>query len=362
MTPRRLPYLFAALGCLGCLEPAQGRAERDSTVGKARRAGLDVNVAGGLATVRGLGEERLHLWGNAPSLDIDIRSEEVPRTLELLVENCMPRAVLSAAAGGASIKALSRARPTVCSFELELTSERSELRLADPSAETRDAFHFGVLSDVQEGIDHVQDVYARVNAEPQLEFLIACGDLTQQGTVEELERFQAEMRTLLIPYYVTLGNHELGESPPPYHDYFGRGSSSWLFRDVRFTLLDSASATLDSRVYDWLDGWLSAGQNGVHVVGMHIPPLDPTGSRNGAFASRNEAAMVLGKLAAGGVDLTLYGHIHSYYRFVNAGIEAHISGGGGAIPEHFDGIGRHFLDVTVSARVVEGVRVVRVDE
>ena len=65
---------------------------------------------------------------------------------------------------------------------------------------------------------------------------------------------------------------------------------------------------------------------------MHIPPVDPIGVRNGSFANRNEAAKLLTRLARGGVDLTLYGHIHSYYAFENAGIPAHISGGGGAIP------------------------------
>ncbi|NPC52723.1 metallophosphoesterase, partial [Corallococcus exiguus] len=51
-----------------------------------------------------------------------------------------------------------------------------------------------------------------------------------------------------------------------------------------------------------------------------------------------------------------------YYSFSNAGIPAYISGGGGAIPERFDGVGRHFLavDVDPSAGVRE-VGLVRVD-
>jgi 3',5'-cyclic AMP phosphodiesterase CpdA len=95
---------------------------------------------------------------------------------------------------------------------------------------------------------------------------------------------------------------------------------------------------------------------------MHIPPLDPVGVRNGAFANRNEAAKLLARLAGGNVDLTLYGHIHSYYRFDNAGIDAHISGGGGAIPERFDDVGRHYLVVTVDASTGIGAReLVRID-
>ena len=83
--------------------------------------------------------------------------------------------------------------------------------------------------------------------------------------------------------------------------------------------------------------------------------------RNGSFASRNEAAKLLGRLARGRVDLTLYGHIHSYYDFENAGIPAYISGGGGAVPERFDRIGRHFLVVDADQRGVSKVEVVRVD-
>ena len=84
--------------------------------------------------------------------------------------------------------------------------------------------------------------------------------------------------------------------------------------------------------------------------------------RNGGFASRNEAAKLLAQLANGGVDLTFYGHIHSYYRFENAGIEAHISGGGGGLPERFDGIGRHYLNVEADPQVgTLSTRVVRVD-
>jgi len=70
---------------------------------------------------------------------------------------------------------------------------------------------------------------------------------------------------------------------------------------------------------------------------------------------------LLEKLAAGSVDLTLYGHIHSYYSYENAGIPAVISGGGGAHPERMDGIGRHYVVVTLDDTRVLGTEVVRVD-
>src|SRR6185503_9227251 len=215
---------------------------------------------------------------------------------------------------------------------------------------------------VQEAIDRVSDIYDKVNGLSGVRFLLGAGDLTQRGTREELERFQRELLRLRVPYFTTLGNHELGQSPVLYQEYFGRGSFQFRFHGVAFTLLDDASAMLDPTVYEWLDDWLSAARDGVHIVAMHIPPIDPIGVRNGSWASRNEAAKLLGRLAEARVDLTLYGHVHSYYEFDNAGIPAFISGGGGAIPERFDGVGRHFLVVDVSARQgVQNVQVVRVD-
>jgi hypothetical protein len=120
---------------------------------------------------------------------------------------------------------------------------------------------------------------------------------------------------------------------------------------VSFSLVDDASATIDPEAYAALDGWLLADAGLLKIVAMHMPARDPVGTRDGALASRDEAEKLLALLAKRGVALTLYGHVHSYYAFSNAGIPAFISGGGGAIPERLDGIGRHFLTVDVDPAI-----------
>jgi hypothetical protein len=93
----------------------------------------------------------------------------------------------------------------------------------------------------------------------------------------------------------------------------------------------------------------------------HIPPIDPKGIRNGSFGSRAEAAKLLNMLAQHDVDVGFYGHIHSYYAESNATIPVYISGGGGALPEKFDGIDRHYLTVDYNPdQGIESVGVVRV--
>lgn len=334
-------------------------------VGHATSEALDVDVMDGLAAVRTLDADRIELWANAPRLELALRFRvPPPETLWLEVDNCVAGALLDG--GGVPVAESGRAGKR-CFFRLgpfEPSAETAPVRikLAPPDATSPGPFRFGVMSDIQEALDRVQDIYRVVNREPGLDFMLSAGDLTEHGTRAQLEQFQAELEALDIPYYTTLGNHELRESPCRFQDYFGRGSSSFEHRGARLTLLDSASATIDPIVMGWLDEWLERGADRLHVVAMHVPPRDPIGLRDVAFASRNEASQLLARLAGGAVDLTLYGHIHSYYRFVNAGIPAYISGGGGSHPERFDGIGRHFLVVDVDPlAATTSVRVVRVD-
>jgi Icc protein len=191
---------------------------------------------------------------------------------------------------------------------------------------------------------------------------VFAGDLTETGSAGELERFVEELAGLPVPLYATLGNHELGTREDLFHERFGRGNHSWAHRGVRFTFLDTASATLAPAAHAWLDGWLADGRDDFHVVLAHIPLLDPVGTRNGGLANRGEGHALAARLARGGVDLALYGHIHTFYAFEHAGVPAYISGGGGAIPDRLDFIGRHYLTVDVDpASGTFQTAVVRID-
>ncbi|MDI1430366.1 metallophosphoesterase family protein [Polyangium sorediatum] len=350
-----------------CLDVAEGRARRDLDIGRASQGAVRVDVAEGLAAVRRLGPRELHLWASAPTLSFRLTTGAAEGgAWDVRIENLLPDAELVAATKAGAplpVEIVAAPFPTERTFRLELpANEEITLSLAAPDRALLDPWRFAVFADVQEAIGDVQDIYSKMNTTPGIRFALISGDLTAQGTPEQLETFQREMKTLVFPCYATLGNHELGTRDDLYHEYFGRGNYTFDFRGVRFTMIDSASATLDPLVYTWLDGWLEGSRDRLHVVTMHIVPIDPVGSRNGSFASRAEADKLLAQLARGGVDLTFYGHIHSYYAFENAGIPAHITGGGGAIPERMDGIGRHFLTVDVlPPGRIEQVAIVRVD-
>lgn len=354
-----LILLGAALLNAGCLDVADHRAELDSQVGHARAGGAEVDVDDGLARVSTFEPGELGLWAQAPDLKLRLQTADQAtgdqaRTWSLRVQNAMPGAVLTVtgpqdAAVSVEQRATERAteRATVKYWQLELAADTEyHLRIAPPDADRVEPWHFAVFADVQERIDDVGDIYRRMRGDDRLRFCLISGDLTEMGTVEQLQTFRDKLVDQLdIPCFATLGNHELGTDEELFREYFGRGNFSFAFKGTRFTLIDSASATLSPMVYDWLGDWLVRGEDQAHVFLMHIPPVDPVGTRNGSFASHAEANKLLKMLADHDVDLTIYGHVHSYYAFSNAGIPAYITGGGGAIPERFDGIGRHFVKI-----------------
>jgi predicted phosphodiesterase len=355
---------FAAPFALSCLDVAEGRARRDLEVGKASSGDAHVVVDAGLAAVRRIAPGELSLWAGAPALSIRL-SDARGGPWNIRIENLLADAELTAQADGNAVpvEVIATPFPTERTFRLTVPAGAEvRLTLRPPDEARLDPWRFAVYADVQEDIDRVQDIYRLMNETAGVRFALISGDLTAQGSAEQLERFQREMKTLAFPCYATLGNHELGTRDDLYHESFGRGNYSFVFRGVQFTMLDSASATIDPIAYGFLEGWLAEGRERLHVATMHLAPIDPVGTRNGSFASRAEANKLLEMLADGRVDLTFYGHIHSFYAFENAGIPAYISGGGGAIPERLDGIGRHFVTVDVEPPgKVAQVAVVRVD-
>jgi Icc protein len=355
--------LWLCAGALhaACLLPAEERVELDRKVGQAEAAGMRVEVEEGHAAVRAFDGERLELWAQAPALSIRIEQAGAgPRPLHLTVLNCMRDALLIMDDTGLLGMPVD-GRRAACEFALEV-SDGSSLRLAPAGADEPGAFVFAVLSDIQSAVDRVGDIFARMNEDPELQFVVSTGDLVDTGARHELTYFQEQMATLSIPLFSTVGNHEMGAPASGWHELFGPFNVHFLFKQVAFSLVDSGNATIDPQVYGWLDGWLAEHRAGAHAVLTHVPPIDPAGLRGGSFRSRKEAAKLLQKLGQGQVDALFLGHIHSYYAFSAAGVPSYISGGGGAIEETLDGIERHYLRVRASPeRGIEEVAVVRVD-
>ncbi|MBU1431368.1 metallophosphoesterase [Myxococcota bacterium] len=360
-TRRATAWLWLALWAWACDAPSAARAARDEAVGHAEAEGLKLDVAGGLAVIQALTPEAITLWAGAPRLTLTL-TINTPGPLELTVRNCAPLSWARIEAGWGWVEG-GGVEGTQGDWLLWLEEAGVyTIQIAPPDIDEDRAFRFAVLGDIQEAIDDIQDVWAALNGVEGLRFVASTGDLTQRGSRAQLQAIQATLSGLRVPLYTTLGNHELGGALGDWQAIFGRGSFAFDLRQTRFIFLDSGSATLAPKVYEALEGWLSAEGVSQRLAFTHIPLFDPVGVRSGAFRSRREAQRLAARLARGGVNALFHGHIHSYYAYETAGIPTYISGGGGAIPERMDGIGRHALivDVAPSAPTLK-VSILRVD-
>ncbi|MGM0557825.1 MAG: metallophosphoesterase family protein [Myxococcota bacterium] len=362
---KRLVVIAICITAASCaLRPAQTRAELDEQVGKTEVAATSWEVRDGLAQFVDEQPGELTLWAQAPmwSLEAD-PADASTTTWRLRLNNVMPDGELDVVDGDATVARVDQPHPTRQVWDVTLDADGpARFEFAPPDALTAEKWRFAALSDVQEAIGTVGEIFARINADERIRFVVSSGDITDIGSAEELSRFQDELRALDVPFYTTTGNHEEGSPDDVWPKLFGRTNFHFDFKGTHFSFVDSGSGTVDPLVYDWLDGWLAHARDDVHVFIAHIAPIDPVGVRNGSFRSRHEAAKLQQMLAEGRVDLSLHGHVHSYYLFERAGVPSYISGGGGAIPERFDGIDRHFLVVDVApSSGVDSVGVVRVD-
>lgn len=339
-------FLLVGLASSACTRPGEQRALAELDVGTAATRDATVQATGGLAAIRELSAGRIELWSQTPDLELTITLREgAAGAWTIVARNTLVDAVLTEA-GAVHLRAPD-GFPTVATFALALGPGTHVLRIAPPDSDRVEPYKVATMADIQTALPIVDDVFRAISAVPDLRFVVAMGDITERGEIAELDLFERQLQTLTIPFYTTIGNHELWAPPERFYDRYGRASFHFDFKGAAFTFVDSGDAGLDPIVEDWLDAWLAASRDRTHIFLTHVPPLDPFGGRYGSFRSAEDARRLLARLVEGNIDLTLYGHIHTYIKYENAGIPAYISGGGGALPMRWDGVDRHFLVLTI---------------
>jgi hypothetical protein len=341
-----VPGIAVMLVLAGCTRPGEQRALAELDVGSAGLPGIAVRAAGGLAAIRALGNGKVEVWSQTPDLELSVALDATAAgTWTIVARNTLVDAVLTE--NGVVHTRVPGGSPTVATFAITLDAGTTRLRIAPPDADRIEPYKLAAMADIQTALPIVDDVFRAISSVPDLRFVVAMGDLTERGELAEYDLFERQLQTLAVPFYTTLGNHELWAPAEQFYERYGRASFHFGFKGAAFTFVDSGDAGLDPIVEGWLDGWLADAKDQAHVFLTHVPPLDPFGGRYGSFRSAEDARRLLARLVTGNVDLTLYGHLHTYIEFENAGIPAYISGGGGALPMTWDGIDRHFLVVTI---------------
>ena len=335
---RLLTALVVMVGA--CMHPADERARYDfEEVGHASAQGVTIAADPGVVLTASATPPRFTVRASAPHLVIDV---DGTGTAEIVVTNLTADAEVS----GAGVTAVSSPAPLSRRVEVELPA-RIDLAPADNSALR--PVRFAYTSDFHINTGAMTALVAAVNADPTIEMVMCGGDIIDKGSeLDQWERLAPILAELAVPFYTTVGNHELnGDGGVEYHRRLGRMSYTFDYHGVRVAFADSGSATMAPRVFDYLDDTLAATGAAVRLLVTHTPLFDSSGIRNGGFSSRLEAERILAMLVRNEVDLLLYGHVHSFEAFQNARIPAYIANGGGGQDNAFDGIGDHYLAIDI---------------
>jgi len=170
-------------------------------------------------------------------------------------------------------------------------------------------FTVALISDPHYHYDELKEAVSFINTQPDIDFVIVNGDITDQGLVNEYKLFHDAMGNLHVPYLTTIGNHDyLSDGEKIYDDMYGECNYSFVFANTKFILFDDifweSRKTPD---FSWLQSELANSEDYNHtIVCAHIPPntdqFDAAGQTTYTSLMRSEH-----------VGLSIHGHQHGYY-------------------------------------------------
>jgi hypothetical protein len=122
--------------------------------------------------------------------------------------------------------------------------------------------------------------FAAMCAEPDVSFLVGLGDITDRGTVDEMQKFKALLDETGKPWHLIKGDHENFVSATTWDGVFG--PSNWTFTEgaVTFMGVDSTNGTggvtnvvIPPETLSWVGANLPA-RTAPLVVFTHFPLID----------------------------------------------------------------------------------------
>ena len=180
----------------------------------------------------------------------------------------------------------------------------SEINIANT-----DSFCFAVIADTHTEYSILEDAVRQINKDENILFVIHLGDLTDGGQYNEFHWTNDKMSKLIIPYIMTIGNHDyLSNGKLIYDEMYNSSSFTFAFNKTKFVCFDNVIWENNNTYPDfyWLNNNLSDYKFYNHVfVFSHIPPFSDQFDEYCESAFNNI-------LASNNVKLSLHGHVHCY--------------------------------------------------
>ncbi|MGM9803775.1 MAG: metallophosphoesterase family protein [Muribaculaceae bacterium] len=110
----------------------------------------------------------------------------------------------------------------------------------------RTALRFVLISDTQRWYDETKDAVKSINAQPDVDFVIHCGDISDFGVTREFTLQRDILEDLKMPYVVLLGNHDcLGTGADTFRYVFGDPNFAFNAGNTHFLCINSNAFEYD---------------------------------------------------------------------------------------------------------------------
>jgi predicted phosphodiesterase len=145
--------------------------------------------------------------------------------------------------------------------------------------------------------------------EPGDKFVVVTGDITQNGRRGDVEKFIAIAKSLGIPCYPVIGNHDIYFGNfPNWRDLIGSTSYRIDHSNTTLFILDSANASFGAPQINWLRDELGSAKDRVFVF-THANLFVETPLDVQQLTETRERARLL-SILKGRVDAVFMGHLH----------------------------------------------------
>ena len=177
-----------------------------------------------------------------------------------------------------------------------------------------DSFRFAVFGDPQIKHDYLSSLgrFKQEVADRGIDFFCVLGDLTNDATPDEVDTVKLQLDRVGIPYYATIGNHDLYQADGWERFKQNYGPSCYavvIAGRVKLIFLDTADGTIGSAQFDWLASELQDSSY-IRLVLTHFPVYDGEKPIMWRLASDAERAKVQSLLEKYGTHYWCAGHIH----------------------------------------------------
>ncbi len=167
-----------------------------------------------------------------------------------------------------------------------------------------------LISDPHYSYNNLEDAVYSINEHEEIDIIIAGGDLSDGGILEEFLLFKYVMEQATVPYFTVIGNHDcLANGYPIYQELFGPDNYTLRIANCKFVFFNDIVWELNVTEPDffWLKSQIFDKGNAEHLfVVTHIPPYSDS------FSPLQQLAYVT-MVDSAKVDLSISGHLHHHY-------------------------------------------------